>query len=122
MFLSKGINTQNQCLLLHDIYKRVYLREMTSFSVKTCRIISKQNTLYTRRFTKRALLLLDRKRFWFGPNKSVAYAHPSIANSENEEGDNSISVRKRANDNDYRNVSELDLNRKKIRKCEHSFK
>ena len=64
--------------IMHETYRKVYDRVQKSVFVKVTQIRSKNCELFTTRTEKCAIRWFDNKRWYDGPNKSVAYGHPSI--------------------------------------------
>ena len=66
---------------MHETYRKVYDRVQKSVFVKVTQIRSKNCELFTTRTEKCAIRWFDNKRWYDGPNKSVAYGHPSIVHN-----------------------------------------
>jgi hypothetical protein len=70
---AKGVHLRGT-VIGHEHYQRVY-RERSTVSVPQQRIGTVNHQLYTMRSEKRALQCHDNKRYWTGPNSSLAYGH-----------------------------------------------
>ena len=70
---AKGIHLKGTGLR-HEEYKKVY-DERLQLAVEQTRIGTTNHQLFTFKTTKRALQCFDDKRYWTGPNSSLAYGH-----------------------------------------------
>ena len=118
---AKGVSRYHKTNLTHEIYRDVYNRTVPQHIVEGSMIRSFSNTLYTTRYRKVALMLLDRKRFWINPELSYGFGHPAIPLIEG--GNKPLSspvVKKRKVDEAVLNLNVLDLNYRKL-KCVKLF-
>ena len=79
--------------ILHETYRDIYDRVQKSVFVKVTQIRSKNCELFTTRSEKCALRWFDNKRWYNGPNSSVAYGHPSIVHTPKPLISNEVKVR-----------------------------
>ena len=86
--------------------------------VNGCSIVSHHNSIYTKKYSKRGLVLNDKKRFWLDDGvTSRAYGHPdNIQNDALVEVQRSFLKRSHPD-----TVDNLDINYKKLKYCRDLF-
>ena len=75
---AKGLIVYSKKKFTHDIYLDVHQRLTKFVSISGYNIRSIRNRLVTMEYRKRAIIFLDRKRFWVNAFKSYGYGHPDI--------------------------------------------
>ena len=105
--------------MTHETYKKIFNRDKLVEIVNGCSIVSHHNLVYTTRYTKRGLVLNDKKRFWLNDGvTSRAYGHPD----NNVQNDAPVQVQRSFRKRSHPDIEDdLDINYKKLRYCRNKF-